>query len=306
MIHCRHINETKEGILVDITILTVSFPLDVETSSEIQALVKINETLESTSYEQILNIPVMTDPLSKGFAVLAYAKEDLVGVITAIDMIGIHAYEWSALVHVDYRRQGLGQALINELQRNLEVRGFESELALTIKESQSGTAFLQQAGYEWNFSEATLKAEVKYAEKQLDVEVVPYTNEKIELTQILMSAFDDSEDEVHTMLEFNVSNPSRHVFVAKNQQEVVGTVTVVEENKILWVTALATEPSHQGQGIGSALLAFAKAEGQRMVCEAVMLDVEIDNDKALSVYEKAGFKPIIQVDYYVKTPTTFK
>lgn len=291
---------------MDITILTVSFPIDVETSSEIQTLVKKNEALESTNYEQILNIPVMTDPLSKGFAVLAYANEDLLGVITAIDMIGIHAYEWSALVHIDYRRQGVGQALIKELHRNLEVRGFESELALTIKESQAGTAFLQQAGYEWNFSEATLKAEVNSAVKQLDVEVVPYTKEKIEITRILMSAFGDSKDEVHTMLDFNVSNPSRHVFIAKKQQEVVGTVTVVEENKILWVTALATEPSQQGQGIGSGLLAFAQVEGKRMACESVMLDVEIDNDKALSVYEKAGFLPIIQVDYYVKTPTTFK
>lgn len=71
------------------------------------------------------------------------------------------------------------------------------------------------------------------------------------------------------------------------------------------MTALATDPSYQGKGIGSALLAFAQAEGSRRECEAVMLDVEIDNDKALSVYEKAGFKPIIQVDYYVKTPSSF-
>ncbi|MBH9787869.1 GNAT family N-acetyltransferase, partial [Clostridioides difficile] len=32
----------------------------------------------------------------------------------------------------------------------------------------------------------------------------------------------------------------------------------------------------------------------------VMLDVEVDNKKALSVYEKAGFMKAQQIDYYVK------
>ena len=303
MKHNRHSNERKVEILVDITILTVSFPLDVETSSEIQALVRKSEVLEEIKYDQVLNLPVITDSLLKGFAVLAYAGDEVIGVITAVDIIGIHSYEWSALVHHDFRRLGLGQALIQELQRNFEIRGCESELALTLKESQSGASFLLNEGYEWNFSEATLKAEKRADASSSEVDIVPFTIERQDLTRILMSAFGDTEDEVHTMIEFNVSNPSRHVFVAKKQGEVVGTVTAVEEGDKLWITALATDPLHQGQGIGSALLAFVQEEGSRRGSEAVMLDVEIDNDKALSVYEKAGFKPTLQVDYYVKTPT---
>lgn len=306
MKHFRHSIDRKVEILVDIAILTVSFPIDAETLTEIQGLVRFSTANEGVNYDQVLNISAMTDPLSKGFAVLAYGKEDnLFGMISAIDMIGIHSYEWGGLVHPDFRRQGLGQALISEMQRNLEVRGAESELACNVKESEAGAAFLQRAGYEWNFSEATLKSEINTVIENLNVEVVPFTTERDELTRILMSAFGDTEDEVHTLLEYNISNPSRHVFVAKIQDVVVGTVTAVEEDKTLWVTALATDPSNQGQGIGSALLAFVQIEGSRRKCESVMLDVEIDNDKALSVYEKAGFKPIMQVDYYVKTPASF-
>ena len=299
----RHSIERKVAIIVDITILTVSFPLDVETSSEIQALVRINEEFERINYDQVLNLPVITDPLLKGFAVLAYAGDEVIGVITAVDMIGIHSYEWSALVHHDFRRQGLGHALIQELQRNFEIRGCESELALTLKESEAGASFLLKEGYEWNFSEATLKSVKRADASSSEVNIVPFTTERQDLTRILMSAFGDTEDEVQTMIEFNVSNPSRNVFVAKKLGEVVGTVTAVEEGDKLWITALATDPLHQGQGIGSALLAFVQEEGTRRGSEAVMLDVEIDNDKALSVYEKAGFKPTLQVDYYVKTPT---
>lgn len=299
----RHSIERKVEILVDITILTVSFPLDVETSSEIQALVRNNEELERMNYDQVLNLPVITDPLLKGFAVLAYAGDEVIGAIIAVDMIGIHSYEWSALVHHDFRRQGLGHALIQELQRNFEIRGCESELALTLKESQSGESFLLNKGYEWNFSEATLKAEKRVATSRSEVDIVPFTSERQDVMRILMSAFGDTEDEVQTMIDFNVSNPTRHVFVAKKQGKVVGTVTAVEEGNKLWITALATDPLHQRQGIGSSLLAFVQDEGSRRGSEAVMLDVEIDNDKALSVYEKAGFMPTLQVDYYVKTPT---
>ncbi|WP_075618470.1 GNAT family N-acetyltransferase [Paenisporosarcina indica] len=288
---------------MDIDILTVSFPIDPETSQEIQALLLASKVYEGSMYEQVLNVSAMTDPLTKGFVVLAYAEDAVLGVFSAIDMIGIHSYEWSGLVHPDFRRQGLGQALLSELQRNLELRGAESELALNVKESDSGSAFLHKVDYELNFSEATLKAESKSVEEHPNVDIIPFTTEREQLTQILMNAFGDTQDEVHTMIDFNESNPTRHIFVAKVDNEVVGTVTAVEEGQNLWVTALATDPAHQGKGVGSALLAFAQAEGKRRACQSVMLDVEIDNDKALSVYKKAGFQPLFQVDYYVKTST---
>lgn len=300
----RHHIERKVEKPVDIAILTVSFPIDKETEHEIQTLVQTSEQLEGINYEQVLNLSSMKDPSTKGFAVLAYGGDDVLGIVSAIDMIGIHSYEWSGLVHPDFRRQGLGEALLNELQRNLEVRGAESELAMNVKTSETGAAFLGQSGYEWNFSEATLKASAQEVHGNADIEVIPYTTERVELTQLLMNAFGDTEDEVQSLLDYNTSNPSRHVYVATKHGEVVGTVTAVEEGKSLWVTALATNPSHQGKGIGSALLGFVQAEGARRTCESVMLDVEIDNDKALSIYEKAGFKPILQIDYYVKTSTS--
>ncbi|MBW9234711.1 hypothetical protein JQK62_21170, partial [Leptospira santarosai] len=84
--------------------------------------------------------------------------------------------------------------MTKELQHNLELRGYESELALNIKDSKVGAAFLQQAGYVWNFSEATLKANVKAVEENSAVEVYPLTDEAQELKHILMKAFGDTED----------------------------------------------------------------------------------------------------------------
>ncbi|HAU35452.1 MAG TPA: GNAT family N-acetyltransferase, partial [Lysinibacillus sp.] len=72
------------------------------------------------------------------------------------------------------------------------------------------------------------------------------------------------------------------------------------ENEIQWVTALAVHPNCEGQGIGTALLSFSKDYASKTGATFVMLDVEIDNKKAISVYEKAGFMKAQQIDYYVK------
>jgi len=80
----------------------------------------------------------------------------------------------------------------------------------------------------------------------------------------------------------------------------VGTVTTAQENEIQWVTALAVHPTCEGQGIGTAMLSFSKNYANEIGAKCVMLDVEIDNRKALSVYEKAGFMKAQQIDYFVK------
>ena len=283
--------------------MTVSFPVDQETAREIMELIQLTEKQDQLSYEQVLNLYAMTDESVKGFVVVAYDEEELVAVVSAIDMIGVHSYEWSGLVHPRYRKQGIGTALVSALNKNLEMRGAESELALAIKDAPNAEQFLDALKYEWNFSEATMQAAPAQQKSDSQVHVQPLTNEHNEITQILMNAFGDTEEEVHTLLNFNESNPTRHVYVAKINETCVGTVTVVEDDQSFWITALATDGSKRCQGIGSAILHFVLAEAKNREIEKVMLDVEIDNAGALSIYEKAGFKNNLQVDYYVKTTT---
>lgn len=288
---------------MEISIMTVSFPVDVETASEISQLVKTTGFEDGISYEQVLNLPAITDEAVKGFTVIAYDDEELIGVVSAIDMIGIHSYEWSGLVLPRFRRRGIGKALLTTLHKNLEARGAESELALTVKDAPYGKAFFEEENYEWNFSEATLTASATNEIGDSKVVIKPLTDEHKSLTNILMNAFGDTEEEVQVIVNFNESNPTRHIFVAIEDGETVGTVTAVEEGDILWATALATISEKQGQGIGSSVLQFVLAEADKRGYETVMLDVEIDNDRALSLYKRVGFSPVMQVDFYIKSTT---
>ena len=82
--------------------------------------------------------------------------------------------------------------------------------------------------------------------------------------------------------------------------EVVGTVTTRKEGEVQWISAFAVAPNKQGRGIGTQILNWVKDYALQNGERYVMLDVEIENDKAIRVYEKAGFLKLMQIDYFSK------
>lgn len=283
---------------MELSTFAISFPIDKETLEEIKDLIEECERQDGRSYRQIMNEWAWSSTDTKGFTVVAYEEERLVGVISAIDMIGVHVYEWSCVVSPYDRRQGVGKELFKTLKENLELRGTEGNLGLSISESESGKAFIQKLDYRYEFSEATLETEAFNGDITERTEFRIYDGEYDKLAPILMAAFGDTEEEVKALIDFNSQDPSRKIWLAFEEGEAVGTVTTVEAEDSLWITALAVHPSQTGKGIGSSLLRHCRYEAGRKKKEKVMLDVEIDNEQALSIYERAGFLPVLQVDYY--------
>lgn len=285
-----------------ISVITVSFPLDGETLNELKILCEEATLNDYRVYETIMNIPSAGSFESKGFMVLAYEDDHdvLVGAASAIDLMGLHTYEWSLVVTPAYRQKGIGTALVKVLQAGLEERGAEGQLAVVIDGSPYGHTFIEKFGYSYSFSEATLETKAEPVELRDDIQIAPYAGEQTELIAIYSDAFGDLPSESEELIAFNTSTHGRKLWVAHKDDHVVGTVTTAEENEIQWVTALAVHPQYQGQGIGTALLSFSKDYASKQSAKFVMLDVEIENRKALSVYEKAGFMKAQQLDYYVK------
>lgn len=287
---------------MNISVITVSFPLDGETLRELRTLCEEATVHDYRVYETILNVPVAGSFESKGFMVLAYDddKDLLVGAASAIDIMGLHTYEWSMVVSPTYRQIGIGSALVEVLQAGLAERGAEGQLALVIDGSPYGQAFIENSGYTYSFSEATLETRAEPVELRKDITVSAYDGEQADLIAIYSEAFGDLPEESEELIAFNTTNSKRKLWIAYKDGEVVGTVTTTEEVEVQWITALAVHPKHERQGVGTALLSFAKDYASRIGAKYVMLDVEIDNSKALSIYEKAGFMKAQKIDYYVK------
>lgn len=286
---------------MNFSFMTVSFPVDRETYSEMKALCEEVHHADKVHYESILNLPTAQNSEVSGFFVLVYNDEDdrLVGLASAIDLLGLNTFEWSIIVSPMYRRIGIGDAIYHVLREGLEVRGAEGELALMMEGVESGLVFLEKHGYVYSFSEATLEARAEQSESHPGLKIRPFAAKDTEsLVDIFSEAFGDLREEALELIHFNTHTEGLVLWVAEEDGNIIGTVTTRKEGEAQWITAFAVHPDAGGRGIGTAILCFVKQLAFQNGEKHVLLDVELENDRALAVYKKAGFSKAAQVDYF--------
>ena len=282
--------------------ITVSYPIDYETYEEINQLCENAEQVDLKSYRSVINLAMAKNLDARGFFVLVYDDEQnqLAGAASAVDLMGLNTYEWSIIVDPMYREIGIGQALYNVLKEGLSMRGSDGDLALAVEGGHFGEEFLQSIGYAYSFSEATLEAKAVVANEPFTLSMRPFQQHDTKaLCEIFIQGFGDTMEESLQLIEFNSTTEGICLWVAERDGEVVGTVSTRQDGDGHWVTALAVHPSFEGQGIGSEILRWVKDYVVRAGCRIVLLDVEIDNARALAIYEKNGFMISSQIHYYV-------
>ncbi|MGN7477007.1 GNAT family N-acetyltransferase [Solibacillus silvestris] len=287
---------------MNLSAITVSFPLDQETYEEIQELCKAAAECDGILLNQVMNLPLARSYDTRGFYALVYddEKNKLVGAGTAVDLIGLNTYEWSMLVAPMYRQLGIGTAILAVLKEGMAIRESEGELALVMEGSNYGKEFLQKNGYLYSFSEATLEAHAEVLQQKSAVTLRPFMQKDTEaLVSIFSDAFGDMREESLELIEFNTTTEGLLMWTAEMDGEVVGTVTTRKEGEVQWITAFAVASNKQRQGIGTQILNYVKDYAIRTGEKTVLLDVEIENIGALRVYEKAGFMKSSQLDYYI-------
>jgi ribosomal-protein-alanine N-acetyltransferase len=92
---------------------------------------------------------------------------------------------------------------------------------------------------------------------------------------------------------------SRHYVVADDDGAVVGYAGLMTVGGQADVQTVAVAPGHQGQQLGATLLRAIVDEATSRGCTEVLLEVRVDNEPALHLYEKAGFERIsVRRGYY--------
>lgn len=282
--------------------ITVSYPIDQETYEELNQLCKNAEQIDLKSYRSVLNLAMAKNPVTRGFFVLVYDDDQnqLAGAASAVDLMGLNTYEWSIVVDPMYREIGIGLTIYNVLKEGLSMRGSDGDLALAVDGGHFGEQFLQSHGYVYSFSEATLEAKAIVANEQFTFTMRPYQQKDTKaLCETFSQGFGDTVEESLQLIEFNSTTEGICLWVAERDGEVVGTVTTRQEGDGHWVTALAVHQSFEGQGIGSEILRWVKDYVVRSGGRVVLLDVEIENARALAIYERNGFMISSQIHYYV-------
>ncbi|MDQ1703868.1 MAG: [ribosomal protein S18]-alanine N-acetyltransferase [Frankiaceae bacterium] len=97
---------------------------------------------------------------------------------------------------------------------------------------------------------------------------------------------------------------SRHYIVAVDGDDVVGYAGLCAYAAEAYVQTIAVDPARQAQGIGTTLLTTLLDESRQRGCAHVDLEVRADNNGAIALYERHGFRRIgVRRRYYQPSGT---
>jgi aminoglycoside 6'-N-acetyltransferase I len=112
------------------------------------------------------------------------------------------------------------------------------------------------------------------------------------LSRVAPGVFDDPIDPPRAA-EF-LADPRHHLAVALDEDLVVGFVSAVhyvhpdKRQPELWINEVGVAASHQGRGLGKAILRAVLAEGQRLGCSEAWVLTERSNPRAMRLYASQG------------------
>jgi ribosomal protein S18 acetylase RimI-like enzyme len=90
----------------------------------------------------------------------------------------------------------------------------------------------------------------------------------------------------------------RQPYLALWRGEVIGKIELQGEGDAAWIYGLGIKPPYRGQGHGRTLLRHGLAALRAREPRRILLEVEVENERALSLYTGAGFKSEVIYDYY--------
>lgn len=94
-------------------------------------------------------------------------------------------------------------------------------------------------------------------------------------------------------------NPYGNYFVYEEDNNIIGYVGVWIIFEQAQITTIGVDKEFQGKGIGAKLLEYAIDYADNNSCEVISLEVRVSNEKAINLYEKAGFINVnVRKGYY--------
>jgi ribosomal protein S18 acetylase RimI-like enzyme len=170
-----------------------------------------------------------------------------------------------------------------------ECRGREHFRLLVLNDRRllSGVELIKMAGGRLAFSEHRMKSNAVPMVTAQHIDLRAAGNDDAMLREI--------ELECHDRF---YSKPDQKRYLAMVDGSPIGKIDVYEDGSDAELTGFCVLPWSRGKGFGKAILqrmvSILKAEGK----DKITLDVQTDNDVALSLYLKSGFEKELTIDYY--------
>lgn len=231
---------------------------------------------------------------------LYYADGQLVGFLPLF-CFNSQEGEISGMVHPAYRRRGIFSTLFAAARQEALRRALPSLLLIAEQASPAGQAFARHltttydhGEYKMVLGKPLLPASVN---EHLHFRLAQVTEAPI-LARITADAFHIPHDDVDWYTEQSLTRDDCRYYVGEVDGDIIGKLDVSFTGTSGYIGGFAVVPAYQGRGYGRQMLARAVqamlAHGQ----QHIWLEVSIDNEHALSLYQSCGFKATGGYDYY--------
>lgn len=94
------------------------------------------------------------------------------------------------------------------------------------------------------------------------------------------------------MLAEELAAPGRWYVGADGDGRLVGYAGLWFDGDVTQVMTIGVDPAAQRGGLGTALLTALVARSRELGAQAVLLEVRVDNEAAIALYQRAGFEII--------------
>lgn len=278
---------------------------------ELEEVRKLCEVCNSHDHIEIkLNWSTLSDrPAGVTNDFLFYQNDRIVGFLAIYCFMSTEV-EISGMVHPEARRQGIFDQLVQTAIAECRRREVPKLIFINERGSESGKAFLTNLGATYSFSEYVMEfqgqAEATPIALDLDdgiaIRLADVQDTEL-LVKLNMSGFDMSESDTREYVTQTITGAKERTWIAElgEKREPIGKIgAMVEAEESGFIYGFCVMPTYRGKGYGRRILSQTITELKRRDhASAIKLEVSVENEKALGLYESCGFKTKNANDYYV-------
>lgn len=252
-----------------------------------------------------------------------YFENQLIAYAGICDFGG-ETIEVTGMVHPKYRRKGIFTYLLTSIKSELAERHNDKILLLCDADSTNGQSFIKQQKVKFDHAEFEMhikdheKVEKNIVGKSLEINLRKATNKdtdeiayqnkiyfsdeqsriEVDEEEQVNTELDSTSYETYKMIPEDEEKNGVIIYIAELKGKVIGKVHLQISNGLGGIYGLGVIPKYRNSGYGRQILNLAVRELQRVKCEDIMLQVELQNKHALKLYHSCGFEERSVMEYY--------
>lgn len=232
---------------------------------------------------------------------LCHLGNQLIGFLSWYTSDGIEA-NINAMVHPDFRRQGVFQGLLSRAASDMQIHGIQTCRFRIPSDSEPGIHCIQHMGANFATDEFSmiLNQEHKVASSPSGLVLRLEEEQDLEfMVNCLSQAFGDSASWTMNYLA-RTREPARMTYIAMDHLRPIGMIRVnVLDTDIAVIHDFCVLPSCQGRGYGRKILSGVVEILLDRKSNQVRLGVVTHNRNALNLYLSSGFEVSAESHYYL-------